>query len=566
MSLQGVSEFEQRKVDHIKHALSESTQALGQSGLDAYTLIHEAIPDLGLSEVDIRTHSFGKPLKTPFFICGMTAGHAKAPVINKILAQACERRGWVMGLGSQRRDLEASLNDIATVDHWHTFRASYPNLVLIGNLGLSQIIQSSTADVRRIADLVSANSIAIHANPLQEAIQPEGTPNFNGGFKALSRLCDELGTPIVLKETGSGLSKSTLKRVSHLKLAAVDVSGLGGTHWGRVEGARAASGSKHVKASKVFENWGVPTAVSIQAAAVHYLMSGKSHGKKALVIASDIARYGRGTPGEPTQGAGAVAMLVSDKPNLVELDSQIEGFFSKQVMDFWRPVYSKEAFADGHYSINCYLEALSESYKGYQESLAENKVYAPKSGAFSQNFIAQLYHVPFVKMAQKAHQKILEVDRGAPFEKDSPELESFKKDFYARVSPYLDLNSKVGNIYTGALFLSLINFLENQGKLGVGKRFSLFSYGSGCAAEFMSGVVGEGASLLSDRFPYEKQLAERKKLSIEEYEKILDSCAKIDLNNESVCNTSQYGLVGSIVYLGTKDHKRIYDVDGKIAA
>jgi hydroxymethylglutaryl-CoA synthase len=299
--------------------------------------------------------------------------------------------------------------------------------------------------------------------------------------------------------------------------------------------------------------------------AMHYVLSGKAKGKKALVIASDIARYGRGTPGEPTQGAGSVAMLISDRPRLVEFDAMVEGFFSKQVMDFWRPLYSKEAFVDGHFSIQCYLDALTGSYKAYQRSSLEEGLFRSLA-QFNQNFAANLYHVPFVKMAQKAHQRILEIEAGAEFEKESPEAVKAKEDYIQNVAPYLDLNSKVGNIYTGALFLSLINYLESRGKDHAGQRFSLFSYGSGCVSEFMSGRVGEGAIEVRSLHSYKTQLDGRKQVRISRYEEILDACGKMDFNSETVCDPARWGLKRSVLYVGTQDHKRIYTLDGKLIA
>lgn len=204
--------------------------------------------------------------------------------------------------------------------------------------------------------------------------------------------------------------------------------------------------------------------------AVNYLLTGKAKGRKVMVIATDIARYGKNTPGEPTQGAGAVALLLSDlsslpagRRGLLEFDTQNEGYFSKQVMDFWRPLYSKEAFADGHYSIQCYLEALEAAYRQYKTSVIEAAqislggamsadAEAEFRTGFNKKFGACLYHVPFVKMAQKAHQKLLEVDAGFSFEKGSPQMLSAKEDFESRTAPSLRLNSKVGNIYSGALF------------------------------------------------------------------------------------------------------------------
>jgi hydroxymethylglutaryl-CoA synthase len=298
------------------------------------------------------------------------------------------------------------------------------------------------------------------------------------------------------------------------------------------------------------------------AMATHYLSSCGGEGKKALVIASDIARYGKETPGEPTQGGGATAILISENPRLLEIDYKNEGYFSKNVMDFWRPLYSKEAFADGHYSIQCYLEALGTAYQMHRKNVL-TRMPSEKSNRFSERYAACLYHVPFVKMALKAHQKVLEIDAEKKFEKDSPELKYVLQDHEARVAPWTELNARVGNVYTASLFFSLINLLE-EGKTLAGKRISLFSYGSGCAAEFMGAQIVEGANQHMKVEPFQSILDRRKSLSVSKYEAILEACSKMDLNNSINEKAEQWRVNRSVLYLGTQDHKRVYSVDGKV--
>ncbi len=250
--------FEQRKRDHIKLALDAANQAAGLSRLDHVHLIHEALPDLDFQDVSLQADCLGKPMATPFYVAGMTAGHADAPRLNRLLAQACARRGWAMGVGSQRRELESG--EDGELDGWKGIRAESPGLVLFANLGISQAIRSSIGAIVRLTENLEAQALVIHLNALQEALQPEGTPQFRGGLKRLAQLCQELAIPVVLKETGCGFSRQTLLRLNGLGLAAVDVSGLGGTHWGRIEGARAGEGSVQAKAAETFEGWGEPTA------------------------------------------------------------------------------------------------------------------------------------------------------------------------------------------------------------------------------------------------------------------------------------------------------------------
>lgn len=263
-SRESVYNFENRKRDHIQHSLNESNQSTGLAGLEKVSLIHEALPELDFSEV--KVDSYSQPLRmvtrTPFLVSSMTAGHAEGLDLNQILAEACFERGWIMGVGSQRRQLMDR-----KMDHeWKLIRRTAPQLVLLGNLGLSQVIHTSTSEIQRLVDSLEAVAMIVHTNPLQECLQPEGTPMFKGGIEALSRICKELSVPVILKETGCGFSESTLRRLIEVGVAAVDISGLGGTHWGRIEGCRSDSASLQHEAAQTFWNWGVSTVESLRLA------------------------------------------------------------------------------------------------------------------------------------------------------------------------------------------------------------------------------------------------------------------------------------------------------------
>ncbi len=152
------------------------------------------------------------------------------------------------------------------MDRWAEFRARFPKLVVFANLGIAQVIRAPIDRIRAVAELVEAQALVIHVNALQETLQFEGTPQFRGGLQAIERTCAALEIPVVLKETGCGFSAPTLRRLKSVGLAAIDVSGLGGTHWGRIEGARAPQASLHSQAAPAFADWGVPTAGSVVAA------------------------------------------------------------------------------------------------------------------------------------------------------------------------------------------------------------------------------------------------------------------------------------------------------------
>lgn len=256
--MKDIREFEGRKREHLRHALNSDHQATGLAGLEQVRLHHEALPELDLDEVSIANDPGWLGASSPFYVCGMTAGHARAPELNRVLARACAQMGWALGVGSQRRELEGG----AEIDAWQALRAEAPGVALLANIGLTQAITAPVARLRELIERLGARALAVHANALQEAIQPEGTPRFRGGFAALRKLRRELGCPIVLKETGCGFSRATLERLRELDLAAIDVSGLGGTHWGRIEGARAEPGSPAAEAAATFADWGVPTVES----------------------------------------------------------------------------------------------------------------------------------------------------------------------------------------------------------------------------------------------------------------------------------------------------------------
>lgn len=271
-----IKDFESRKIDHLQVALDSRVQARGQSGLDQIHLNHEALPEIDFEEISIAQTCLGWGLATPFYISGMTAGHQQAVLLNQRFARACASRGWAMGVGSQRREYENGVKGLSEsvegmaedIDAWKSLRDESPELSLFSNLGLSQVIEAYQDqrfdDVKRLVDVLEASALVVHTNPLQEILQKEGTPRFAGGLQALESLCSQMRVPVVLKETGCGFSLKTLKACSEIGLAAIDVSGLGGTHWGRVEGLRGQNIPLLHQAAQTFANWGESTVQSVK--------------------------------------------------------------------------------------------------------------------------------------------------------------------------------------------------------------------------------------------------------------------------------------------------------------
>ena len=240
-------------------SLSDNSESLESSGFHRVCLIHEALPDLDFSEVSLSQDSLSGNCKTPFYISSMTAGWEGSESINLLLAKACQRRFWAMGLGSQRGQLIEASRD----RECRNIRKACPDLILFGNIGLSQVIKTPIEDIKRLVDTLEADAMIVHLNPLQEAIQKEGTPQFKGGLKALESLAKGLPVPLIIKETGCGFSESTLDRLMGLGLAAVDISGMGGTHWGRIEGRRFAKRESFYGMGETFSDWGVSTLDSL---------------------------------------------------------------------------------------------------------------------------------------------------------------------------------------------------------------------------------------------------------------------------------------------------------------
>ena len=246
--------YEKRKKEHIALALEDKHQA-GSSGLSKIRLQHSALPELNWKDIDISASIMGKKRRTPFFVCAMTGGHSQAEAINFTIAKICQKRGWMMGVGSQRKQLE----NASAKKEWVKLRSQFPDLALLGNLGLSQLIETPVEKVEELAEALRAEAMVIHTNPLQECLQPEGTPRFKGGKKALFNLAKKLSVPVCLKETGCGFSSSTLKSLCGAGLKAVDISGFGGTHWGRIEGERSQALNLQKQSAKTFSDWGNST-------------------------------------------------------------------------------------------------------------------------------------------------------------------------------------------------------------------------------------------------------------------------------------------------------------------
>lgn len=192
----------------------------------------------------------------------MTGGFDKSESINMSLAEAASEKSWLLAVGSQRKEL----SDTQASLEWKNIRKKYPKVKLLANLGLTQALTTPVEKIENLVESTEAIGLIIHLNPLQEAIQKEGTPNFKGGLEVLSSLSQKLKVPLIVKEVGCGFSASTLVRLNEVGVKVVDVSGLGGTHWGRVETLRFEKGDSGQAIGQSFNHWGISTVESLLAA------------------------------------------------------------------------------------------------------------------------------------------------------------------------------------------------------------------------------------------------------------------------------------------------------------
>jgi isopentenyl-diphosphate delta-isomerase len=225
------------------------------SGFGDVMPVHRALPEADMDEIDLRTPFFGKTLSAPLVIAGMTGGHEKAKKINENLAIAAQELGIAMGVGSQR----AGLENEGLAATYSIAREAAPDVFLIGNLGAVQFAADySIEHARKAVEMIGADALAVHLNPLQEAVQPEGDKNFIGCIEAIAKL-KELNVPIIAKETGAGISREDAVMLEKAGVAGIDVGGLGGTSFAAVESYR--EGVKK-ELAELFWDWGIPTAIS----------------------------------------------------------------------------------------------------------------------------------------------------------------------------------------------------------------------------------------------------------------------------------------------------------------
>ena len=281
-----------RKADHLRICLEEDVQFANTNGLERYRFSHCCLPELNRSEIDLTTTFLGKQLSAPLLISSMTGGTEQAQIINQRLATVAQRYKIAMGVGSQRVAVEKPI-----VASTFAVRSHAPDILLFANLGAVQLNYNYGLDqCLQMVDLLEADALILHLNPLQECIQTKGDTNFRGLVDKISTLCSKLPVPVIAKEVGNGISAVMATKLLEAGVKAIDVAGAGGTSWAKVESERAETPLQR-RLGMTFADWGLPTAEcirSIRAVAPEIPLiasGGLRHGldiAKALAIGADI--------------------------------------------------------------------------------------------------------------------------------------------------------------------------------------------------------------------------------------------------------------------------------------
>jgi hydroxymethylglutaryl-CoA synthase len=282
---------------------------------------------------------------------------------------------------------------------------------------------------------------------------------------------------------------------------------------------------------------------------IDWIARNYGHSKKALVIMTDMARYGFGSPGEPTQGAGAVALLLEKDPRLFSIDTRTNGIFSKDVFDFWRPTGHRVPIVDGKYSVACYLEAMEEAVSHFRSNVG-----IPR-GRLLEHLDYILYHMPFTGMARKAHRHLVDTEH---VDLDPRRREDLYAETYTtHVEPGLLGAREVGNIYTGSVYMGLASLLETEKDRVEGKRVGVFSYGSGCGAEFFLCQMKTGIGDIIRGMRFQEQLDRRKAVTFEQYVQWYSTSRAETLYHPAEVEAHKDPFT-RFTFIGFKGHKRQY--------
>jgi isopentenyl-diphosphate delta-isomerase len=248
-----------RKQDHLRIVMGEAVSSANSTGLERYRLLHCALPELDLAHIDPGVTFLGRRLKAPILISGMTGGVERGAEINRRLAAAAQALGCAMGVGSQRVALEQP-----GLEHLFAVRDVAPDVLLLANYGAAQLNTGyGLAHACRAVEMIGADALVLHLNPLQEALQAHGNTDWRGLLSRIADLCAGLDVPVIVKEVGWGISGPVACQLAAAGVAAIDVGGAGGTSWSEVERHRAPTDLLR-RVCGAFVGWGIPTAEAVQ--------------------------------------------------------------------------------------------------------------------------------------------------------------------------------------------------------------------------------------------------------------------------------------------------------------
>jgi isopentenyl-diphosphate delta-isomerase len=255
--LNDLQQTSQRKKEHLELCINDDVGFKTKtSGFEMYDFVHYAITEIDINKIDFSTKFFNKKIDYPFLISCMTGGTEEAENINAQLAVVAEELKIPIGVGSQRQALENK----QFRESYKAIRKNAPTIQVLGNLGAAEIVKlKSIKSINELIDLIAADAFVIHVNPLQELIQPEGTPYFKGLLKSISKLVKEIEIPVIVKEVGSGINSEAAEKLLDVGVKGIDVAGAGGTSWAGVEMLR-----KKTEPDNYFWDWGIPTSFCIK--------------------------------------------------------------------------------------------------------------------------------------------------------------------------------------------------------------------------------------------------------------------------------------------------------------
>jgi isopentenyl-diphosphate delta-isomerase len=274
---------ESRKKDHVELVLKKKAQYKKTTGFENIEFIHNALPEISLEDVDLSVDFLGKRLSSPIIITAMTGGYKDAKRINQGIAEAAQEHGLAFGVGSQR----AMIEDPSLAGTYRV-RDVAPDIPLLANIGAFQLKRYSREQIESLVSSIEADALAVHLNPLQEVVQPEGDTDYSGVLDAIRKTCEDIDAPVVVKETGAGITQTVAEELRDAGVSYLDVAGAGGTSWSEVEYLRRGP-------VPGFDDWGIPTSecVILCRGVLPLIASGGIRdgveGAKAIALGAELA-------------------------------------------------------------------------------------------------------------------------------------------------------------------------------------------------------------------------------------------------------------------------------------